>query len=240
MIDNDTSLLFATRNAHKTREFEGLLDAFINPVWSVFDIGTWNTPMPDVLEDADTFYENAVKKALVVSQHSGSVTLSDDSGLEVDALDGRPGVRSARYAGPGATDAQNNQKLIAELAGTPEKERGARFVCVAALAIPENTVGSALLARTGIPFSEIGEAEPTKEGQMVRIDGRIVVWFRGEVQGRIVEAPRGQNGFGYDPHFYLPELSRTMAELAPAEKNARSHRANALQKMIAFFPGRNP
>lgn len=240
MSDTDTSLLFATRNTHKTREFEGLLNQFLNPVWDVFDIASWNSPIPEVVEDGDTFYENALKKALQVSEHTESVTIADDSGLEVDALKGRPGVHSARYAGEGATDAQNNQKLIAELAGTPESERGARFVCVVALAIPENTVGRALLARTGIPFAEIGEAKPSEAGKMVRIDDRIVVWFRGEVQGRIVEAPRGDNGFGYDPYFCPHKQSKTMAELSPAEKNARSHRANALEKLVTFFPGRNP
>src|SRR5690554_2123216 len=239
MIDTDTSLLFATRNAHKTREIRGLLQEFINPIWGVFDIATWDSPVPEVIEDADTFYGNAVKKALEVSLQTGSVTLSDDSGLEVDALDGGPGVFSARYAGEGASDAQNKQQLVSALAGTPEAKRSARFVCVAALAIPENTIGRAILSRVGIPFTEIGEARPTKEAQMVRIDGRIVVWFRGEVRGQIIDAPRGQNGFGYDPHFYLPKLSKTMAELTPAEKNARSHRAQALQKLSVFFQG-NP
>ena len=241
MIHTDTSLLFATRNAHKTLEIQGLLEdlRFINPIWGVFDIASWDSPVPEVLEDADTFYANAVKKALEISLHTGSVTLSDDSGLEVDALDGRPGVWSARYAGEGATDAQNNRKLVADLAGIPAARRDARFVCVTALAIPENTIGRALLARVGIPFTEIGEARPTREGKMVRIDGRIVVWFRGEVQGRIVDEARGENGFGYDPHFYLPELSKTMAELTPAEKNARSHRAHALHKLSEFFQG-NP
>src|SRR5690554_4174109 len=239
MIDIDTSLLFATRNAHKSREIRGLLEDFINPIWGVFDIASWDSPVPEVIEDADTFYGNAVKKALEVSLHTGSVTLADDSGLEVDALDGRPGVWSARYAGEGASDAQNNQKLVAKLAGTPEAKRGARFVCVAALAIPENTIGRAILSRVGIPFTEIGEARPTKEAQMVRIDGRIVVWFRGEVPGLIVDDGRGQYGFGYDQTLYLPELSQTMAELTPAEKNARSHRAQALQKLSVFFQG-NP
>src|SRR5690554_484798 len=209
MKNTDTSLLVATRNANKTREFQGLLDDLLDPAWGVFDIASWGSAIPEVVEDAETFYENAIKKALEVSLSTGSVAMSDDSGLEVDALDGRPGVWSARYSGEGATDAKNNAKLVAELAGTPEAKRGARFVCVAALAIPENTIGRAILSRVGIPFTEIGEARPTKEAQMVRIDGRIVVWFRGEVQGRIVDQARGHHGFGYDPHFYLPERSQT-------------------------------
>lgn len=240
MIDTDTSLLFATKNPNKTREITSLLQAFINPVWTVYDIAGWENPVPPVREDKQTFWGNAVKKALEVSQFSGSVTLSDDSGLEVDALDGLPGVRSARFAGPNATDQQNNQKLIRELAGVPRSGRRARFVSVVALAIPQNTVGQALLARTGIPFEEIGVAEPSEEGKMARVGNRIVVWFRGEVEGEIVDDGRGVNGFGYDPHFYVPEQRATMAEIAPAEKNAISHRARALAKVVEFFPGRTP
>src|SRR5690554_2240778 len=238
MKNTDTSLLVATRNANKTREFQGLLDDLLDPAWGVFDIASWGSAIPEVVEDAETFYENAIKKVLEVSLSTGSVAMSDDSGLEVDALGGRPGVWSARYSGEGATDAKNNAKLVAELAGTPEAKRGARFVCVAALAIPDTTVGRALLARAGRSFAEIGEAKPDQEGHLARVGARIVVWFRGEVEGRIVDAPRGEHGFGYDPHFYLPELSKTMAELPAAEKNALSHRANALQKMSAFFQGK--
>jgi XTP/dITP diphosphohydrolase len=240
MIDTDTSLLFATRNHNKTLEFESLLGDFINPLWRVFDVGSWSSPVPEVVEDRETFWENAVKKAMEVSKNTGSVTISDDSGLEVDALDGRPGVYSARYSGPGATDRQNNEKLVAELDGVPAKKRGARYVSVVALAMPENMVGRALMSRTGVPFEEVGVAAPIEEGKMVRLDGRVLVWFRGEVEGRIVAEPRGSNGFGYDPHFYVPEFDRTMAEVSLAQKNTVSHRARALRKMVEFFPGTNP
>ncbi|QDG51436.1 non-canonical purine NTP pyrophosphatase [Persicimonas caeni] len=237
-MNTSDTLLFATRNQHKAREFQSLLGDFINPSWRVFDIADWHDQVPEVVEDKETFWGNAVKKALEVSKHTGSVALSDDSGLEVDALDGAPGVYSARYAGPNATDEQNNRVLIKELEGVPEKKRTARYVCVAALAIPDNKIGRALIARTKVPFAEIGEAEPDKEQSMARVDNRIVVWFRGTVEGLIIDEPRGTEGFGYDPHFYVPQWDKTMAEVPLDKKNSISHRAEALKKMATFFQGR--
>lgn len=237
-MNTDDTLLFATRNPNKAREFQSLLGDFINPSWRVFDIAGWHNRIPEVVEDKETFWANAVKKALEVSLHAKSVALSDDSGLEVDALDGAPGVYSARYAGPHATDAQNNRKLIEDLQGVPDKKRTARYVCVAALAIPDTKVGRALISRTKVPFAEIGEAKPDKAEALARVDDRIVVWFRGTVEGRIIDEPRGTEGFGYDPHFYVPEWDKTMAEVPLDKKNTISHRAEALKKMAAFFQGR--
>lgn len=239
VIDIENSVLFATRNHDKAREFESLLGDFLNPLWEVRDIASWPEPVPEVVEDKESFWGNAVKKAYEVSQATQTVTISDDSGLVVDALDGRPGVYSARYAGEHASDAQNNEKLIEQLAGVPDEKRTARYECVAALAIPENDAGRALLARTGMHYENIGEASPTEEAKMVRVDDRIVVWFRGSVEGRIIDEARGTNGFGYDPHFFVPQWGKTMAEVSLEKKNSISHRAEALRKMAEFFSG-NP
>lgn len=237
MINTDNTLLFATGNEHKRREFESLLGDFLNPLWRTFDLKSWPDQLPEVDEDQDTFWGNAVKKAFESSRHASSAALADDSGLVVDALDGRPGVHSARYAGEDATDEQNNRKLVDELQGVPEDERSARYVCVAALAIPNNKIGRTLIARTGVPIEEIGPAQPNVESQLCRVDDRIVIWFRGAVEGRIVDEPRGSHGFGYDPHFYVPEWDKTMAEVPLEKKNSISHRAEALNKMATFFHG---
>ncbi len=155
----------------------------------------------DVKEDGTTFLENARKKAVAVMAASGLPALADDSGLCVDALDGRPGIYSARYAGPGATDADRTAKLLAELAQVPQAERTAQFVCAICVAYPDGR------------FLEIEEA----------------------CAGRILPAPRGENGFGYDPVFYVPELGKTFAEATDEEKNAISHRGKALRKLMDFL-----
>ncbi len=160
-------------------------------------------------EDGETFAENAAIKAVYYARASGLWTLADDSGLEVDALGGVPGVRSARYAQvsagalrPEVTRA-NNERLISELAGVPTEGRTARFRCALALA-----------------------------------DGnRVLATAEGGVEGRIVDEPRGSNGFGYDPHFYLPALEKTMAELSAAQKNRISHRGAALRRFRAALWG---
>jgi XTP/dITP diphosphohydrolase len=243
VTDTDTTLVFATRNPGKAREFESLLGDFIYPTWQVFDIASWHDQIPEVVEDKQTFWENALKKAIEVSEFTKSVAIADDSGLVVDALDGRPGVHSARYAGPNASDADNNKKLIDDLRGVPDSERTARYECVAAIALPNNNVGRTITSRTGVRIEEIGEASPDKEASMVRFDNRIVAWFRGTVEGCIVDEPQGSGGFGYDPHFYVPprdnQWGKTMAQVSLDQKNTISHRAEALGKMAEFFAG-NP
>ena len=239
MIETDNTVLFATGNSDKRREFESLLGDFLNDLWQVYDLRTWPEELPEVVEDKENFFGNAVKKAFEASKLTQSVAISDDSGLEVDALGGRPGVYSARFSGENATDALNNRKLIDELQGVPAAERTARYVCVACLAMPNNKVGRALLSRTGVPFEEIGAARPDTEGQLAAVDDRVVIWFRGTVEGRIVDQPRGTGGFGYDPHFYVPQWDKTMAEVSLDQKNSISHRAEALRKMSEFFAG-NP
>ena len=145
-------------------------------------------------------------KARHASRAAGMAAIADDSGLEVDALGGAPGIFSARYAGVGAGDAANNAKLVAALAATPPQARGARYRCVLVfIADPTDP----------LPL--------TAEG----------VW-----EGRIVDAARGTGGFGYDPHFWLPELDQTAAELAPAEKNRRSHRGAAMRELRRLLMAR--
>jgi XTP/dITP diphosphohydrolase len=145
-------------------------------------------------ETGQTFAEIAAQKALAYAQAAGLPALADDSGLEVDALGGAPGIYTARYAGPDATDADRYQKLLAELQGTPMERRTARFRCAVAIALPNGTI-------------EVTE---------------------GTCEGVIALEPRGEDGFGYDPVFYLPDLGLTMAQLPAATKNAISHRARAL------------
>ena len=179
-------LLFATRNVGKLRELRDFVGSAVE-VESLLD-------RPDVLELAEageTFEENAQQKAIGYARAAGMAALADDSGLCVDALGGRPGVRSARYA-PGP-DVARVEKLLLEMASVPEERRGASFRCALCLALPD-----------GWNVIEVGEC-----------------------RGRIALAPKGQNGFGYDPVFFLPDLQRTMAELSPQEKARISHRARA-------------
>lgn len=196
-------LIVATRNPGKVREFKHAFAPFGLEVKSMFDYPS----LPDVVEDGATFAANAFKKSKTVGDALGLPVLADDSGLCVDALDGRPGVYSARFAGEGATDAANNAKLLGELEGLKQGEDTdqpllgtARFVCALSLYDPA----------TG--------REITSEGT---------------VEGWITSEPAGEGGFGYDPLFYLPGYDRTMAELTLEEKQAISHRGAALRQLTA-------
>jgi XTP/dITP diphosphohydrolase len=187
-------LYCATTNPGKLREFQTALPRSIpvEPLPGLQSI----TPCE---ETGVTFEENAILKGLYYSQHCGGYVFVDDSGLEVDALGGAPGVYSARFAGPGATDAANNQLLLDRMRGV--KDRSARFVCVVALAE----------------------------------SGRLLATFRGTVEGRLLEAPRGAGGFGYDPLFFYPPFGCSFGELAPERKMEVSHRAHALGKMRSYL-----
>ncbi|MBI5480464.1 MAG: XTP/dITP diphosphatase [Deltaproteobacteria bacterium] len=191
-------LVMATRNPNKVRELQHLLADLAVEVLSLAD----RPDVPEVVEDGDTFAANAVKKASAVAAATRLPALADDSGLEVEALHGQPGVQSARYAGAGHDDAANNHKLLAALAGVPPTRRTARFRCAIALADPTGRPGAAVEVREGT------------------------------CEGVILDAPRGQNGFGYDPLFLYPELGRTFAELTLEEKSRLSHRARALSAML--------
>ncbi len=186
-------VLIATSNQGKLAEIKAVMQGLSVEWCCLADLPSF----PDAVEDGETFAANADKKALHFAQNAGMWTLADDSGLEVDALDGAPGVRSARYSDSG-NDADNNRKLVRALSGVDAEQRTARFVCCLSLAKP-----GAVLART-----------------------------RGQIEGRIIDEPRGHNGFGYDPHFWVPELHRTTAELAPDHKNRVSHRGQALRLMV--------
>lgn len=184
-------VVLATGNKGKVKEFSNLLEGVFGKIISLSDLGS----PPEVIEDGLTFRDNALKKAREIAQYSGKLTLADDSGLEVDALNGQPGVYSARYSGEGATDKTNIDKVLAELGNNPNRK--ARFVCVLAL---------------------------------VDSNGEELV-VEGFCEGVILDEPRGEGGFGYDPVFYLPDRRKTMAELEPELKNTISHRANALKKL---------
>jgi len=182
-------LLIATNNAHKYRELAAILGDIPYTLTSLAAEGI----TLEVEEAGRTYAENATLKARAYATISGLLTLADDSGLEVEALGGEPGLRSARYAGEGATNPQRIAKLLSRLEGVPWERRRARFICVIAIATPQGDVHL----------------------------------FEGICQGVIAFAARGEQGFGYDPIFYLPEYGCTMAELPEEEKNRISHRAQA-------------
>jgi XTP/dITP diphosphohydrolase len=192
-------VLVATRNEGKRRELVALLEPLGVEVLSLAVAGIAATPEEDDLERFDTFEENALAKARHFFERSGLPTLADDSGLEVDALGGRPGVRSKRFSGrtdleARELDAANNAALMSALAGVSARE--ARFVCVAAF-----------------------------------VDGARELTGRGEIEGRMLSAPKGTGGFGYDAYFYSSELARTLAEASIAEKGGVSHRGRALRAL---------
>ena len=191
-------LLFATRNAHKTAEIQTIL----GPQFQLKDLAD-HPEIPHIAETGKTFEDNAILKAVTVSKHIPGFVVADDSGLEVDALGGAPGIYSARYAGPDASDNEKIEKLLKQLGrvGAPKDARRARFHCVLALARK----------------------------------GEVLGMFEGVVEGQITDRPRGSHGFGYDPIFIPNGFQRTFGELEPAKKNQLSHRARALEKLVAFL-----
>ncbi len=206
-------LIIASKNPGKVKEFKAMLEPLGYDISSIADI---QSPLPDVVEDGDTFYANALKKAQAIADALGHAVIADDSGLSVDALDGKPGVRSARFAGEQADDQANNQKLLRELTtlgvemqvqhleGASAFSR-ARFICALVLYDPR-----------------------LKE----------IIHVEGACEGVIISEPRGQGGFGYDPLFYVPELGKTMAELSGEEKNLISHRGTAMKQLLAKLQAR--
>lgn len=224
--------ILATRNEGKKREFEVLLGEAVDGL-ELESLASWPDPIPEVVEDRETFIGNAFKKAIEVSRATGISALADDSGLVVDALDGRPGVYSARFSDEG-TDEANNARLVRELAGVPMKERTARYVAVVALALTPADY-SELLGESfgGLP---VGVGFPP-EGDWARTEDRALVAFRGTCEGRIVDEPRGGGGFGYDPHFFVDDWGLRMAEVSLEKKNERSHRARAVRALAAAVSG---
>lgn len=186
-------LVLASKNQGKIREIETSL---VIPALTYRSLNDFSD-LPEVIEDGSSFLENALKKARTISESLHLPVLADDSGLAVDALQGAPGIYSARFAGERATDQENIEKLLFLLDKVPETKRTARFVCVLVLYLPS------------------GE------------------WFQAEgtCEGRIALAQEGDQGFGYDPVFYLPDFQKTMAQIPLETKNRISHRARALGKM---------
>jgi XTP/dITP diphosphohydrolase len=194
------SIVLASNNAGKVREINQLLGAEEIRVIPQGELG-----VPEAEETGLTFVENAILKARNAAAVSGLPAIADDSGLEVDALDGAPGIRSARFAGPGASDQANLDKLLEALADSPPERRTARFQCL---------------------MVYVRHAEdPTP------------AICQGTWEGRILEAPRGENGFGYDPVFFVPGQGCSAAELDSATKNRLSHRGQALGKLVRHLRG---
>lgn len=201
-------ILIATSNPGKLRDFAGA--AAMHGI-EIAGIPNFSS-LPTVVEDGLTFEENARKKAEGYSRYvPGEIVVADDSGLEVDALGGAPGVHSARYAAeaPHLADANtddeaNNARVLRELKDVPQQKRTGRFVCV------------------------LGAAR----------DGKTLATFRGTAEGVILDAPRGTNGFGYDPLFYFPQIEKTFAELSAEEKSKYSHRGAAFRKFLEWCDGR--
>ncbi|MBN2317640.1 MAG: XTP/dITP diphosphatase [Acidobacteria bacterium] len=193
-VKNFQTIVIATRNSGKLNEFKTLLAPLKNRVMSLRDAGIDR----DIEESGATFAENARIKALAYSRLTRFPVLADDSGLEVKALGGRPGIYSARYADPDASDEDRNRKLLEELESAGGN-RNARFFCALALAR----------------------------------EGTLLLETDGECRGIIAGAPRGTNGFGYDPVFLFPKLGKTFAELTREEKNEHSHRSRAIRNLVA-------
>ncbi|MHC4442484.1 MAG: RdgB/HAM1 family non-canonical purine NTP pyrophosphatase [Planctomycetota bacterium] len=192
-------ILLATKNPGKAKEMSEILSgsdaALLKTVrWRFLnEFPDW----PQPVEDGDSFTANAQIKAFYYSKLSGIWTIADDSGLQVDALNAEPGVRSARYAGDDADDSTNNALLIKRLTGVPPEKRSARFQCACVLVDGEKILASAA----------------------------------GTVEGRIIDQARGQNGFGYDPHFFIDQAGMTAAQMTPQQKHALSHRGQALRRL---------
>lgn len=192
-------LVFATGNQGKVNEFRQMLGEEYE-ICSMKELGV----DVDIVEDGSTFEENAVIKARAVMEATGEMVLADDSGFEVDALGGEPGIYSARYMGEDTPYSVKNAELLRRCEGVPDEKRDARFVCVIACAYPDGAVDTV----TGV------------------------------IEGKLAYEPKGENGFGYDPIFYLPDRGCTTGELEPEEKNAISHRGIAIRKMVALLKKR--
>lgn|SRR5699024_300335 len=193
------TIIIATHNKGKAKEFKSLFDEYGYNIKTLHDF----PEIGEVPETGHSFSENALQKAAAISEKLNTIVLADDSGLEVDALNGQPGIYSARYAGEHGNDQKNNEKLLEELKNVSEAERKANFHCTLALVGPER--------------------EP--------------LFVEGNIEGYILFKPQGENGFGYDPLFYIPTLNKSMGELTNEEKNKISHRAIAIENLKDHLDG---
>lgn len=194
-------IVVATKNKGKIQEIREVLKGIDAEILSLDEIGL----EIEIEEDGRTYSENAVKKAAEVAKRSGRISLADDSGLEIDALNGKPGINSSRFAGINADDRERNLKVLEMMKDVPNGKRGARFRCVIAIANPPTP-----------PFTKGG------------VEGLYTC--EGVCEGEIAESIRGDKGFGYDPIFIVPEYGKTFGELGPEVKDKISHRAKALKK----------
>ena len=192
-------IIFATKNQGKVKEIKAVLGEIGINVLTMTEAGI----DIDVIEDGATFEENAIKKAVEIMEVSNKIVLSDDSGLEIDFLDKKPGVHSARFMGKDTPYDIKNSEILKTLKDVPAPKRTARFVCVIAAVFPE---------------------------------GKVLT-TRGTIEGEIAYEIKGENGFGYDPIFYVPELEKSLAEVSPSEKNIISHRGKALREMAKKLEG---
>ncbi|MGM0575720.1 MAG: non-canonical purine NTP pyrophosphatase [Myxococcota bacterium] len=206
------TLLVSSRNPDKLAELRDLLGDLPVRVETAASRG-----VPEVEETGSTFLDNAVLKVSAAWDVEPGPCLADDSGLAVDALDGAPGVESARFAGEDVTYEDNNRLLLERMVGVPEEERTAAFVCTLALLVPEER---AVTPPAGAPWRRETHPDAPAGAALYAIEGRA--------EGRILEAPRGDAGFGYDPLFLYEPAGRTFAEMGRDEKNAISHRGRAL------------
>jgi XTP/dITP diphosphohydrolase len=198
-LERDKKILVATTNIGKIAELKAMLD--LDADW--LDL-SYYPEIEEIEEDGETFIENACKKAIGYARITGQWTIADDSGLQVDALGGEPGVKSSRYSGEKTInddgtliDHRNIAKVLKLLEGVPKAKRTARFFCSLCLASPE----------------------------------QVLIETEGTLEGLITNKEIGKNGFGYDPIFFVPHLNKTVAQLTPEEKNAISHRGNAIKKL---------
>lgn len=200
-------IIFATANQDKLHEIRMILDDLGVSVISLKEAGITT----DIVEDGETFEDNAIIKARTIMQETGKITLADDSGLEVDFLNKEPGVYSARYCGRDTSYRIKNRNILERMTDVPDEKRTARFVCAVALAIPA--------------------------GCLPGVDKDTVETVRGTMEGRVGYEEKGEHGFGYDPIFYLPEFGCYSGELLPEKKNEISHRGKALRMMKKVLEG---
>jgi len=210
-------IVLATRNRDKVGEISRILEGLDISLVPV------DESAPETIEDGATLEANALKKAREVREFSGQSALADDTGLEVEALDGAPGIRAARYAGEGASYVENYTKLLADLEGVPEAERAAQFRTVIALALSAADAERLSTFLAAHPDAGTGLRE-----QGGSIDALV---SEGMLPGSITTETRGESGFGYDPVFFVPGAGKTLAEMTSEEKNATSHRYRALIEM---------
>lgn len=244
-------LLIASNNPGKIKEIKEILKGIPFEIKSLNNIGE----DIEVEETGKTFEENAILKAKTFGEKTGMLTLADDSGLEVDALGGKPGIYSARYEV--GTDLDRINKLLKELKGVPREKRTARFRAVVALFIPRSVIPTKPEGRVegSLGLSELAFARPARQCQVLaggdssttpstssgfaRNDDFKIVIFKGVSEGYITDRPIGNNGFGYDPIFFNQDLGKTNAEVTLEEKNSVSHRTRALRKareiLLSFF-----